>query len=139
MEAVRAFLDANILFSASLGGGSFGLFWELSKAGKVALYTSRYCYLEAIGNLQRKHSQSLPKFHELMQSVSYVVDEESTHLEWALALIREKDVPVLTAAVEAKVDVLITGDLRDFGHLMNRKDLPIAVMTLRTFLLEWSV
>lgn len=138
MEAVKVFLDANILFSASLGGATFQLLWDLAASGKVSLCTSRYCYIEATENLHRKRANALPKFQSLMASVSMVSDAPE-RLEWAHGYVRDKDAPVLAAAVKAGVHVLITGDVRDFGPLMERDDLPVAVRTIKAFLLEWPL
>jgi len=47
-----------------------------------------------------------------------------------------KDAPVLAAALAARADVLVTGDLKHFGALMDRDDLPLRVRSPRAFLLE---
>jgi predicted nucleic acid-binding protein len=70
MGPVRIFLDANILFSAALGGRSFALLWELARAEKVTLLTSRYCRIEAERNLSRKRPASLKAFGELLEWVA---------------------------------------------------------------------
>lgn len=45
------FLDANILFSAALGGPAFGLLLELGSKGSLKLTTSRECLIEARTNI----------------------------------------------------------------------------------------
>jgi hypothetical protein len=50
------------------------------------------------------------------------------------ARLREKDVPILLAAMAAGATHLLTGDLRDFGHLMGRKSGGILVQTPGEFL-----
>lgn len=135
MGTLKVFLDANILFSASLSGAAFELLWQLSESGKVELCSSPYCLLEARTNLERKVSQALSRFQVRMQQVK-VVSDAPEHLSWAGSLLPEKDAPVLAAARGARVRVLLTGDRRHFGPLMERKDLPLRVMTLRDFLQE---
>ena len=135
---MRAFLDANILFSAALGGDSFALLWELARAGKVELITSRYCLLETESNRHRKRPQRLAHHRLLLEHLRIAPDAEmGTELTTeAQTLLPEKDIAVYTAAIMTGADVLLTGDRRHFGRLMGRDDLPIAVKTIRTFLLE---
>lgn len=134
MGPVRVFLDANILFSAALGGEAFALLWELAAAGKVILVTSPYCRLEAEANLRRKRPQALPAYRERIAGVTEVPnvgDALKEHL-----YLPEKDAPVYAAAVSAGAAVLLTGDVKHFGALMERDDLAVRVQTIRDFLLQ---
>jgi len=132
---VKAFLDANVLFSAALGGEGFGLLWGLAERGAVELVTSSYCYLEARVNLERKAPAAIGRLGERMRVVG-LVGPGAEHAAWAVALLTEKDAAVLAAARAAGADVLLTGDLRHFGSLMTRADLPLLVTTVRSFLLQ---
>ncbi len=135
MGRVRAFLDANVLFSAALGGDAFALLWRLAERGAAELVTSSYCYLEARVNLERKAPTVAARLGERMQVVG-LVGPGSEHLAWAAALLPEKDAAVLAAARAAASDVLLTGDLRHFGALMTRTDLTPRVSTVRELLLR---
>ena len=134
MAPLKLFLDANILFSAALGGPSFGLLWEIASAGKVSLCTSRTCVDEAESNLARKRPDALVRFGDLCRKVREV-PEAPERLEDVQALLPEKDAHVLAAALANEADVLLTGDVRHFGALMIGTDLPIRVCTIRSFLL----
>jgi predicted nucleic acid-binding protein len=133
MGPVRVFLDANILFSAALGGRSFAVVWELAEASKIVLVTSRYCLAEAHSNLERKRPQAVHRLRALMKNVSQV-PEAPERFEWSRRHVPEKDVAVLSAAVGCMADVLLTGDIADFGSLMKRTEFPIRVQTVRAFL-----
>lgn len=135
MGPVKVFLDANILFSAALGGSSFALIWDLARADKVILLCSRYCLLEAERNLSRKRPAALSLWPALLESVTLVPDENPEILGVDLP---EKDMPVYAAAVACGADVLLTGDTTHFGHLMDRDDLAVRVFTVRRFLLGLS-
>ena len=78
---------------------------------------------------------ALDRYLELMERVRQVGAGDG-QLEWAAQLVAAKDAPVLAAAVMAGAEVLVTGDLKHFGHLMTRRDLPLRVETVRMFLLE---
>lgn len=60
----------------------------------------------------------------------------SEHGSWASALVHAGDIHVLAAARAVQADVLVTGDLRHFGHLMDRSDLALRMRTVRAFLEE---
>lgn len=134
MGAVRVFLDANVLFSAALGGQSFDLVWELAERGKIELVTSRHCRLEAERNLSRKRPERLERFLTLLAGVREASDIKEH--ESASSLLPVKDAPVYAAAVALGAHVLLTGDRRHFGALMARTDLPLRIRTVRDFLLE---
>ena len=135
MARLTAFLDANIMFSAALGGSSFKLLWELADAGHIELCSCQFCFTEAEENLRRKRPDRLEAYGTLRAGVAEVPDAPEGHTD-ADELVDEKDVPVLAAALAAGADVLLTGDKKHFGALMGRTDLPLRVRTVRAFLLE---
>lgn len=111
------FLDANILFSAAYreNAGLLRL-WELKS---IKLVSSFYAIEEASRNLDKQEQkkrlevllarvEKLPYHHETIKLPENVV-------------IREKDKPILLAAIAAKADYLITGDIRDFGKFYGKK------------------
>ncbi|HEY8489449.1 MAG TPA: PIN domain-containing protein [Dehalococcoidia bacterium] len=138
MEAgpLAVFLDANILFSSALGRSrgraAFDLLWELAAGGRLTLVTSVYCHVEAERNLALKAPDALGTFRRRMRQVRTVATTGDAP-EWADCLPPE-DRPVLAGALACGAAVLITGDRRHFGPLMDRPDLPIRVTTLRAFL-----
>ncbi|MHB1532126.1 hypothetical protein [Acidithiobacillus sp.] len=133
-KAVTVFLDANILFSAAPGGEAFAMLWELSQQKKVALRSSAYWLIEARRNIENKRPQAMPDLETKLADVRVVAHAENVAFPVDLNV---KDLPVLAAAVAAGVEALLTGDVRHFGPLMNRRDLPLRVMTLREFLLHY--
>ena len=135
MGSLRIFLDANILYSASVGGASFDMLWKLAETKKIVLVTSPYCALEAERNLTRKRPDALIAYETRRERVVVAPDADADQ-EDASLLLPLKDRPVYAAAVAAQADVLLTGDTRHFGVLMTRGDLPIRVRTVRAFLIE---
>ena len=47
-----------------------------------------------------------------------------------------KDAPIMAAAVSGCVDILVTGDRRDFGHLFGKKVEGVVVLSPREALEE---
>lgn len=139
-RAPVAFLDANVLFSACLGGGSFELLMRLGAGGVVRLVTSAACEREARANLARKYPDHVGRLDPLLHDVEILDHAATEHRAWAAALVHPGDVHVLAAARAGGVDVLITGDRSHFGHLMDLPmdpdELPFRVRTVRAFIEE---
>lgn len=119
---MKLFLDANVIFTAaySAQGLSRGLF-QLAAAGKCALCTSAFAHEEAVRNIQKKAPDKLTDLTTLMQQVDILPEP---HPLWVTRVERlplaAKDAPVLAAALQGKVDIFVTGDRRDFGHLFGQ-------------------
>ncbi len=124
----RAFLDANVLFSAAYRprAGLLGL-WRLAA---TTLVTSEYAANEALRNLDGPPQRA--RLVRLLADVEVVVIHPS-RLEEA-ATLPEKDRPILEAAIAARCDVLITGDHRHFGHLFGATVCGVQVVTPSQFL-----
>ncbi|GAA6736436.1 PIN domain-containing protein [Thermus oshimai] len=129
---MKVFLDAHVLFSMALGGPVFSTLWEAGKRGRFKLCTSGFCLLEAHRNLEQKAPSALQRWEALLEPIEQV--PEARPLPWMMDLLPEKDLPVLAAAVAARATHLLTGDLRHFGPLMGREDLPLRVLTPAAFI-----
>lgn len=109
-KPIRAFLDANVLFAAAVGGGTSRL-WSLTG---VQLVTSEYAAHEAWTNLGDEHRVRLLELLE--PPLEFVPDRESTvPLFCAWTLPDPTDVPILLGAIESRCDYLLTGDSDCFG------------------------
>ena len=126
---LRVFLDANILFSAAYREGA-GLrkLWEIPG---VALLTSGYAVEEARRNLDTPERRE--RLEGLLAAIEIVMEAPRTPLPNGVGL-PEKDEPILRAAIAAGATHLLTGDLRDFGHLFGRRVGGLVVQTPSAFL-----
>jgi hypothetical protein len=114
---MRIFLDANILFTAAHNPcGKAALVLELGRAGIWRLATSPYAAEEARRNIARKFPACLDQLEALLGDIARVADAPDVPCPAGLA---EKDRPIFRAARGCGADVLLTGDIRDFGFLMN--------------------
>lgn len=126
------FLDANILFSAAYSTqSSLKRFWEL----QVKLMSSDYAETEAQRNLSLQE-QKLRLFH-LMKSVELITHYTLDNIPANITL-REKDKPILAAAIAANASHLITGDYRDFGKLYFKKIKNVTVLPPTEYLKKVS-
>jgi predicted nucleic acid-binding protein len=123
------FLDANVLFSAAWSAQS-GLLriWSLS----LTRVTSPYAIAEAERNLAHKRRDALDRLSTLVGSLE-ITDAVASVEDGRLP---PKDVPILAAAVGARCQILVTGDVADFGRLIGHEVHGIRVLTPSMLLAE---
>lgn len=131
----RVFLDANVLFSAAIGSA---VCRSITGLPSIRVLTSDYCLAEAERNLVAKGYDVLTALAELVDRIDVVATPPQAYWQALSPLLPTgavTDLPVLGAARAAKADVLVTGNTRDFGQLMDHGlvDGP-EVLTPRAFL-----
>jgi len=114
----RAFLDANVLFTAAISpeGAGRALF-RLARTERCTLLTTVYARDEALRNVRVKRPDCEVALGALLRAVAIVEGADVRSVAWAEALLPAKDAPILAAAVEAGAGMLVTGDRRHFGAL----------------------
>lgn len=130
---MKVFLDANVLFSASLGaaGTAQALLVAAAKAGAQCVCSER-AFAEAHRNLAAKAPQSLPELELISVLVSRVPEPHATQVDAARAAgVVDKDAPVFGAALACAADWFVTGDQRHFGHLFGHRVEDVLVLSLR--------
>ncbi len=123
------FLDTNVLFSAAYREGA-GLL-ELWRLPGVQLLASGYAVEEARRNLDTPERRD--RLERLLAAIEIVMEAPSTTLPDGPRL-PEKDEPIVQAAIAAGATHLLTGDIRDFGHLIGRRLGGLLVQTPGSFL-----
>ncbi len=128
----RAFLDANILFSAAYREDA-GLtrLWDLPGA---ELITSAYAAEEARRNLAG--ADQLARLEELLARTR-IVPESDAPVPAGVRL-PDKDLPILRAALAVGATHLVTGDVRDFGRYFGRRLGGILIVTPAEFIRDWK-
>ena len=114
----RIFLDANVYFSGfySDRGASY-LLMELVERKKIQVYASRLVLREAERNLRSKAApETLKVFHRFLQNtkIHIVFPSDDKRFKTYEELIHPKDFPVLSAALTARVEYLVTLDRKHF-------------------------
>jgi len=131
---MRIFLDANILFTAAHNpNGKAAFVIELGRSGIWRLATSPYAAEEARRNIARKFPACRDRLETLLNDIALVADSPEISCPAGLA---EKDQPIFRAALACRAEVLLTGDIRDFGFLMNapEKTGGLLIQTVAEFL-----
>lgn len=117
---MRLFLDANVLFTAVHNPrGKAAFVVELGQAGLWQLATSAYALEEARRNLALKFPVGAARLEDMRPSLRLASDAAGVDCPAGLPA---KDCPIFRAARACRADVLLTGDIRDFGFLMNARD-----------------
>ncbi len=112
---IRAFLNANVLFSAALRPRNCDYaFFRLAREGGCIPVASAYVLDEARGNLAIKAPSALSR-----------LDDELAGL---LELAAEPSAGII--AMVARVDLLVTGDRRHFGRLFGQHVHGVKILSL---------
>lgn len=112
---MRVFLDANILFSASLAHSRMRSFLDVVFQHGECL-TSDYAIEEARRNLELKFPPSLPLLYSLIKKCELIA---ALTMEPGINL-KAKDLPILGGAIVGNASHLLTGDERDFGAFFGK-------------------
>ncbi|MEI6728887.1 MAG: hypothetical protein WCK98_04555 [bacterium] len=126
---MKVFLDANILFSLAWKQGSgLNKLFEIENAD---YFTSGYAKTEAERNLPTFEQKD--RLEIVLKHVK--IFPTNTNFEKIKDItLKEKDLPILNAAIELKCEYLITGDFRDFGQFYGHKVEEVIVLPPREFL-----
>jgi predicted nucleic acid-binding protein len=111
----RLFLDANVLFSVAYAEASpLVRLWRLDGA---QLLTSAYAVAEARRNLGP--GARAERLEGPLASATVVAEPLDAGVPAGVDL-REKDVPILAAAIASRASHLLTLDRRDFGPYLGK-------------------
>ena len=110
----RVFLDTNVIFAALYNKKGRPASLILHPKEGIELISSTYVKRELDKLLNRQYP-SLENDVHLLSQVNFI---ELPEFKEDNSPIRDKDLPVLRAAQYLSCDYLVTGDLKDFSHLM---------------------
>lgn len=123
----RVFLDANVLFSAAYRPDSaLRVLWEREDA---VLITSTYAVEEASRNLSAIRPERLSELDALVSRAEVVAMPAASLAFPEKVVLKEKDRPILLAAILANATHLLTGDRRDFGGLFGTRVGNVLILT----------
>jgi len=137
-RSLRVFLDSNVIISGLLSDrGAPRIILDiltLSLPGIVGM-TGEYNILEIERNLGRKLPRAIPVWREYQPSLGLEIVPLPlpNEIERYRGITVAKDVPVLVSALNGRADVLVTGDMKDFGHF-DDGDFPFLILAPALFL-----
>lgn len=124
----RAFLDANVLFSAAYReAAALQRLWKLPG---VELFTSAYASEEARRNLPSADQRA--RLEDLLARTR-IVPESDAPLPSGFRL-PDNDLRILKAAIAAGATHLVTGDVKDFGRYLGQRIAGVLIVTPADFI-----
>jgi putative PIN family toxin of toxin-antitoxin system len=143
-QRIKVFIDTSVLIAgvASVTGAS-AVVLDLCEAESIQMVISRQVLVEADRNFSCKLPNLVLQFRQFIRTLVPVMVEDppTAAVEKAAKFIDRKDATILAAAIEAKVDYLITLDKRHFLNPKVQHNAPIEVCRpadfLRTFERLW--
>jgi predicted nucleic acid-binding protein len=130
---LKVFLDANVIFSASLpnAGGARALLYEAARCGAMCISSDR-ALAEAQRNLLLKAPHAMTGYAQMAARIVTVPEPAQAAIDRAHeAGVVAKDAPVFGAALACAADWFVTGDMRHFGHLFGMHIEGVLVLPLR--------
>jgi len=114
---IRLFLDANVLFTAAHNpSGKAALVIDPGSQKYWEVVSCSFAIDEARRNIIIKFPDCLERLDSLLTKVKKVPSGSGRICPIPL---RQKDRPILEAAIRCKATHLLTGDIKDFGPFMN--------------------
>ena len=124
----RAFVDANVLFSAAYREAArLQRLWQLPG---VELFTSAYASEEARRNLLSADQRA--RLEDLLTRTR-IGPESDAPLPSGVRL-PDHDLPILKAAIAAGTTHLVTGDVKDFGRYLGQRIAGVLIVTPADFI-----
>ena len=137
IPGIKVFIDTNVLIAgiASVTGASAAVL-DLCEAESIQMVISRQVLVEADRNFSSKLPGLVTQFRQFIRNLAplMVEDPPATAVERAAALTAQKDASILAAALEAKVDYLITLDKKHFLRHKVKENIPLEICTPADFL-----
>jgi uncharacterized protein len=131
---LRVVLDTNVLISTLAFQGETKKIWDLAKRKRFQLFTSSFILSELERNLLRLGLSS-DQAAVALEEVRHVASIVESRVRISVIEQDETDNRVLECAVEAKADVLVTGNLRHIRPLGAFEG--IGILTPREFLARY--
>ena len=137
IQRIKVFLDTSVLIAgvASLTGASAAVL-DLCEAESLQMVISRQVLVEADRNFSAKLPGLVNEFRQFIRNLVplMVEDPPAAAVERAAGLIDRKDAAILAAAIESKVEFLITLDKKHFLKQKVQRNIPIEICTPSDFL-----
>ena len=137
IQKIKVFIDTSVLIAgvASLTGASAAVL-DLCEAESIQMVISRQVLVEADRNFSVKLPGLVNEFRQFIRNLAplMVEDPPAAAVERSASLIDRKDAAILAAAIESKVEFLITLDKKHFLKQKVLRNIPIQICTPSDFL-----
>jgi predicted nucleic acid-binding protein len=118
MSKIKVFLDSSAVIAGIISStGAARVLLVMSETGQIEIFISEQVIVESERSLARKVPHALPDFRQTLKDAQPKIIKNQTpkQIEDNLYLIADPDdVPILLAAMQAKVDYLATHNRKHF-------------------------
>lgn len=118
MSKIKVFLDSSAVIAGIISAsGAARVLLVMSENGQIETFISEHVIVESERSLARKVPLALPEFRQAIKDANPKIVHNPTpqEIEENLYLIADRnDVPILLAAMKAKVDYLATHNRKHF-------------------------
>lgn len=127
-NAPKVFIDTNVWFSAIYGSSKAECLILAHIDKKIQAYTSYEVIREFIQNFEKKLPRGINVFVDLIDKKEPVIINTPSEVSETVATnVHAEDQIIFQAAVNAKVDYFVTGNLKDFDAAPLKKNYGILV------------
>jgi predicted nucleic acid-binding protein len=137
-EVKRIFLDANVIFSIAYSGPERSrsyLLIELKKARIIELLTSIIALEEVSRNLEVKKPSSLTTLKDIVKHIRVLEDVVPEEIKCEdINSLPPDDRIIFASAVAHRSDYFLTGNTRDFSHMIGKVVCGVKIMKPADFL-----
>ena len=129
---IKAVFDTNIFISAILFGGNLRMCLELARNKEIKLITSRAILLEVAIKLKEKFEWESSEIADVIEGIGKFAKIAEPKEQIDLISQDPQDNRILEAALEGKVDYIISGDKK---HILSLKKFEeIEIVSAQEFL-----
>lgn len=115
MTLLKVFADTNVWFSALYGSSNCERLLRAHLEHKISLVVSQQILKELVRNIQKKIPGAIPVFEKIFMSCPPEIISDPDKIDSKIKkLIDPKDQPIFTSALLAKINLFVTGNIKDF-------------------------
>lgn len=116
MTPLKVFADTNVWFSALYGSSNCEKLLRGHLEHKISLVISQQILRELVRNIQKKIPLVIPIFERIFMSCPPEIVSDPDKINSKIKkFIDPKDQPIFASALLAKVNVFVTGNIKDFN------------------------
>lgn len=138
-EAVRVFLDSNVILSGLLSDkGAPRIILDILCLRLPFLIgvTGRYNIIEIERNLAKKMPKVFPVYREYLPKINLEIIPmpSAGEVRKFSCHVPDKDISVVVSAIHGKADLLVTGDKKDYAKLKAKGSEPFKIVSPSEFI-----
>ena len=112
------FIDTNVWFSAFYGSENAEKLIKAHIDGKIKAVISRKVLTELTRNIKGKIPQALPNLKKFLEAAPPIVLKDPLKISQNVKKsVNQKDRIIFQSALDAKIPLFVTGNLKDFNAL----------------------